>query len=78
MNELLKIESLRTTFSTERGLLRAVDGVDLEIRQGVIMGLIGPNGAGKTTLMNALSGFVPLTGGQVSLAGEQVAGLSPQ
>src|SRR3712207_9370279 len=58
--------------------VRAVDGVDLEIRQGVIMGLIGPNGAGKTTLMNALSGFVPLTDGQVSLAGETVTGLSPQ
>jgi branched-chain amino acid transport system ATP-binding protein len=58
--------------------VRAVDGVDLEVRQGVIMGLIGPNGAGKTTLMNALSGFVPLTEGQVSLAGEEVTGLSPQ
>jgi branched-chain amino acid transport system ATP-binding protein len=58
--------------------VRAVDGVDLEVRQGVIMGLIGPNGAGKTTLMNALSGFVPLTGGEVALAGERVSGMSPQ
>jgi branched-chain amino acid transport system ATP-binding protein len=58
--------------------VRAVDGVDLELRQGVIMGLIGPNGAGKTTLMNALSGFVPLTEGRVSLSGEEVTGMSPQ
>jgi branched-chain amino acid transport system ATP-binding protein len=58
--------------------VRAVDGVDLELGQGVIMGLIGPNGAGKTTLMNALSGFVRLTAGSVSVAGEDSTGLSPQ
>jgi branched-chain amino acid transport system ATP-binding protein len=58
--------------------VRAVDGVDLELGQGVIMGLIGPNGAGKTTLMNALSGFVRLTAGTVTVAGEDATGLSPQ
>ena len=41
--------------------VRAVDGVDLTLEQGQIMGLIGPNGAGKTTFMNAVSGFVALT-----------------
>ena len=49
--------------------VRAVDGVDLTLEQGQIMGLIGPNGAGKTTFMNAVSGFVPLTGGTVTLDG---------
>ena len=45
--------------------VRAVDGVDLTLEQGQIMGLIGPNGAGKTTFMNAVSSFVPLTAGTV-------------
>ena len=58
--------------------VRAVDGVDLTLEQGQIMGLIGPNGAGKTTFMNAVSGFVPLTAGRVSLAGDDVTGWSPQ
>jgi ABC-type branched-subunit amino acid transport system ATPase component len=49
--------------------VRAVDGVDLILEQGQIMGLIGPNGAGKTTFMNAVSGFIPLTGGTVTLDG---------
>jgi ABC-type branched-subunit amino acid transport system ATPase component len=49
--------------------VRAVDGVDLILEQGQIMGLIGPNGAGKTTFMNAVSGFVPLTGGTVTVDG---------
>jgi branched-chain amino acid transport system ATP-binding protein len=55
-----------------------VDGVDLTLEQGQIMGLIGPNGAGKTTFMNAVSSFVPLTAGRVSLAGEDVTRWPPQ
>ena len=42
------------------------------------MGLIGPNGAGKTTFMNAVSGFVPLTAGTVTMEGQTVSELSPQ
>jgi branched-chain amino acid transport system ATP-binding protein len=58
--------------------VRAVDGVDLTLEKGHILGLIGPNGAGKTTFMNAISGFVRLTGGSVSLDGTDVTGYSPQ
>src|SRR5919201_5104558 len=58
--------------------VRAVDGVDLTLEQGRIMGLIGPNGAGKTTFMNAVSGFVELTSGRVALNGNDVTGWSPQ
>ena len=58
--------------------VRAVDGVDLTLVQGHIMGLIGPNGAGKTTFMNAISGFVRLTQGTVSLGGDVVTGQSPE
>jgi ABC-type branched-subunit amino acid transport system ATPase component len=54
--------------------VRAVDGVDLTLEHGQIMGLIGPNGAGKTTFMNAVSGFVPLSGGTVVLGGMDVTG----
>ena len=54
--------------------VRAVDGVDLRLRKGQIMGLIGPNGAGKTTLLNAITGFVPLTEGTITIAGEAVTG----
>ena len=58
--------------------VKAVDGVDLTLEQGQIMGLIGPNGAGKTTFMNALTGFVDLTAGRVLLDGAVVSGWSPQ
>ena len=55
--------------------VRAVDGVDLTLRQGRILGLIGPNGAGKTTFLHAVSGFAPLTAGSVLLDGKDVTGL---
>jgi branched-chain amino acid transport system ATP-binding protein len=58
--------------------VRAVDGVDLELKQGEIVGLIGPNGAGKTTFLNAISAFVPLTAGQLSIGEVDVSGWAPQ
>jgi len=57
--------------------VKAVDGVDLTLEQGQIMGLIGPNGAGKTTFMNAVSGFVPLTRGTVRLEGADMSNSPP-
>ena len=70
---LLQARALRVHF----GGVHAVDGVDLELRKGEILGLIGPNGAGKTTLVNALSGFEKPTSGNVFLNGEDVTGWSP-
>jgi branched-chain amino acid transport system ATP-binding protein len=57
--------------------VRAVDGVDLTLERGHILGLIGPNGAGKTTFMNAITGFVHLTDGSVHDGDDDVTGESP-
>ncbi|HWN23136.1 MAG TPA: ATP-binding cassette domain-containing protein, partial [Gaiellaceae bacterium] len=46
--ELLRVENLRTWFATSKGMLRAVDGVDLEIPQGGTLGLVGESGSGKS------------------------------
>src|SRR5215472_19067516 len=51
------------------GRFTAVDGVDLDVRQGEVVGLLGANGAGKTTLIRLLLGLLPATGGDVSLFG---------
>src|SRR5262245_19774258 len=71
--ELLQARGLKVHF----GGVRAVDGVDLVLKKGEILGLIGPNGAGKTTLVNALSGFQKPTAGTVLMNGQDVTGLSP-
>ena len=54
------------------GGLRAVDGVDLEVRAGDRRAILGPNGAGKTTLFNVIAGEFPPTEGTIELFGADV------
>lgn len=58
---VLEVKGLTMDF----GGLRAIDGVDMEIRHGEIIALIGPNGAGKTTFFNCITGIYTPTGGDV-------------
>jgi branched-chain amino acid transport system ATP-binding protein len=57
--------------------VRALDGVDLALSEGEILGLIGPNGAGKTTLLNVLSGFQRPSRGRLGFAGRSITGWDP-
>ena len=52
---------------------RAVDGIDLEVRQGEIFGVLGPNGAGKTTTLKMLATLLPIDAGQAWVFGVDVA-----
>ena len=54
------------------GVVRAVDGVDLEVRKGEIYGFLGPNGAGKTTVIRMLVTLLAPTGGRIMVAGYDV------
>jgi ABC-type branched-subunit amino acid transport system ATPase component len=59
------------------GGITAVDHVDIELRDGEILGLIGHNGAGKTTLFDCISGFLPIDAGRVNFAGEEITDSAP-
>ena len=69
MEELLRTDNLTRDF----GGLRAVNQVNLAIKNGDIVGLVGPNGAGKTTLFNLISGFISPTAGEVYFEGENIS-----
>jgi branched-chain amino acid transport system ATP-binding protein len=56
------------------GGLRAVDGVNLQVREGSLHSIIGPNGAGKTTMFNLISGNLRPTRGRVFLRGRDITG----
>jgi len=58
--------------------LRALDGVNLAVKVGEIVGLIGPNGSGKTTLINVITGQVNPVSGSVSINGQDITRLRPR
>jgi sulfate-transporting ATPase len=60
--------------SLRYGLVKAVDQVSLEVRQGEILGVIGPNGAGKTSLIDTITGFARQTAGSIRLGGDDISG----
>ena len=61
------------------GGLKALGGVDLDVKAGTIHGLIGPNGSGKSTMMNVLTGIYVPTSGVIAFDGKDIAGLkSPE
>ncbi|HKS48181.1 MAG TPA: branched-chain amino acid ABC transporter permease/ATP-binding protein [Amycolatopsis sp.] len=64
-----------SNLSVRYGGNRAVDGVEVELRGGEIVGLIGPNGAGKTSFMDAVTGFTAISSGTVLLDGTDISGL---
>jgi putative ABC transport system ATP-binding protein len=55
-----------------RGLVRAVDEVDLEVAQGETVAVMGPSGCGKSTLLYLLGGLERPSGGEIQLAGNRV------
>ena len=66
MGVLLEVKNLGISF----GGLRAVDGLNMTINEGALVGLIGPNGAGKTTAFNMLTGVYRPTDGTIMLDGK--------
>jgi branched-chain amino acid transport system ATP-binding protein len=70
---LLRLDKVGIQF----GGLKAVSDLDLEIREGELIGLIGPNGAGKTTVFNLITGVYAPTSGRILLDGKPIQGLKP-
>ncbi len=71
---ILEVSGLAKSF----GGIRAVHGTSLRMRDRSLHALIGPNGAGKTTAFNLISGMFRPDAGTVTLAGQPIAGLSPE
>ena len=67
----VRLEGVRKSF----GDVVAVDGVDLEVREGEFFSLLGPSGCGKTTCLRMIAGFEEPTAGRILLHGKDVSGL---
>ncbi|QDS87216.1 Oligopeptide transport ATP-binding protein OppF [Rosistilla ulvae] len=81
---LLAVENLKvhfpfrrgTLFAPEHGLIRAVDGVSFEIREGETLGLVGESGCGKSTTARAIARLNEPTSGSIKIEGHEICGLS--
>jgi len=69
MDVLLEARNLTKHF----GSFKAVNGIDLKVKKGEVLGFLGPNGAGKTTTMKMLTGFLTPTDGETYICGEAVS-----
>ncbi len=70
---LLKVKGLKVAY----GGIQAVKGVDFEVHEGELVSLIGSNGAGKTTTMKAITGTLPIHGGDIEYLGKSIVGQGP-
>jgi putative ABC transport system ATP-binding protein len=69
MNEVLLVRGLRKSFGSETAPVRALRGVDLELKTGEFVAVMGPSGCGKSTLLNLVAGVDIPTRGEIMLAG---------
>ena len=72
MTTLLKMENIERHYETPAGIVKALDGVTFEIKQGERVILLGPSGSGKTTLLNCLSSLDSPTSGNYTFKDKQV------
>ena len=71
---IIVVRGLKHTYRKSKKVrIEALHGIDLNVRQGEILGLVGPDGAGKSTLLKALCGLIHPNEGTVTLAGEAPA-----
>lgn len=71
---MLRISDLKVNY----GYVKALKGVNIEVKEGSIVTLLGANGAGKSTTLKAISGQVPASEGDIQFMGNSIKGLSPE
>ena len=72
MTGMIQARGLARTYQTKAGPVHAVNGIDLEIRSGELVGLLGPNGAGKTTTLRMLATLLLPSAGTATIAGHDL------
>lgn len=68
---MLKIKNLQVSY----GAIKAVKGIDIEVKQGTIVSILGANGAGKTSTLHAISGLIPKSEGTIEFEGKDITNL---
>jgi peptide/nickel transport system ATP-binding protein len=75
---LLQVDELRVTYRSRHRHVEAIKGVSLRVDAGEVLGLVGASGSGKSTIGNAILGLVPVTGGTIRFAGQDIVRVRPR
>ena len=83
MSKLLQIENLESGFDTERGLVKAVDGISFELEKGRTLGIVGESGCGKTVTAMSIVDLLPkpagrVMGGSIGFMGRELRDAEPE
>lgn len=73
---VIKVKQAERHYTTRAGTVKALDGVDLEIKPGEFLAIAGPSGSGKSTLLNLIGALDTPTGGEVIVDGQSLSGMS--
>ena len=71
---MIRLTNLSKVFSDEKHTVRAIEGLDLQVREGEIVCLLGPSGCGKTTVLRMIAGLEPVSGGSIRVRAGPVTG----
>jgi NitT/TauT family transport system ATP-binding protein len=74
ISPVVGIGDLNVTFSSKRGTLTAIEGINLSVAPGEFLSIAGPSGCGKSTLLKVVAGLTKASSGSVELRGQQVKG----
>ncbi|EGD46204.1 ABC transporter related protein [Ruminiclostridium papyrosolvens DSM 2782] len=75
---ILKTEGLRKYYGKEENLVKALDGINMEILEGEFVAIVGTSGSGKSTLLHMLGGLDKATEGKVTVAGKEIFNLNDE
>lgn len=75
---ILVTEDLKKYYGTSPNVVRALDGVSLEVEEGEFVAVIGTSGSGKSTLLNMMGGLDVPTAGEVKIAGKKLSGMDEE
>ena len=78
MESILKIKDLKKYYGSDEALVKALDGVSLEINRGEFVAIVGTSGSGKSTLLNMIGGLDNPTYGKIEIDGNEISKMSDE
>lgn len=78
MKTVLQASSVQKIYGTKENQYKALEDIDLEVKEGEFIGIMGPSGAGKSTLLNILSTIDTPSSGEIVIAGQQIVKMNEE